>query len=317
VAGTESPPVTSAPLFARLIDDAGLFPPARRSMEEAVAAHASASAGLHAWIAGGFICPVSRLDELGRVLARQGEHGATHEVVAILDGALGGGVDGIAADAARLAARAGSGDSALRVVAVEAPLGTDHGTDPAGAVARHLGALELLDPEIRAFVEIPLGGEGPPSSDALAAIARARTRGERELGAKVRCGGLVATAFPTPASLAHFLATCAELGLPAKATAGLHHPFRRTAPGSGFREHGFVNLLAASGLAAAGTDLTTVTAVLEEEDAGAFALVDGSLSWRGSAIENPRGLLRGYGSCSFAEPVGDLIELGWIEGEIE
>src|SRR5688500_5186576 len=50
----------------RFIDDAGLFPPARKPMERAVADHRAARAGAHAWMLGRFLCPVSRLAELAQ-----------------------------------------------------------------------------------------------------------------------------------------------------------------------------------------------------------------------------------------------------------
>ena len=44
--------------------------------------------------------------------------------------------------------------------------------------------------------------------------------------AKLRTGGVVEEAFPAVDKIAGFIARCAELGVPFKATAGLHHPLR-------------------------------------------------------------------------------------------
>jgi hypothetical protein len=51
-------------LLEHLIDDAGLFPPARLPMRAALAAHASARDGEFEWILGRFLCPASRSAEL-------------------------------------------------------------------------------------------------------------------------------------------------------------------------------------------------------------------------------------------------------------
>ncbi|MDP9386274.1 MAG: hypothetical protein M3P50_13810, partial [Actinomycetota bacterium] len=51
-------------LLGALIDDAGLFPPARKAMDRAIADHRAAQAGEHCWLLGRFLCPASRLEEL-------------------------------------------------------------------------------------------------------------------------------------------------------------------------------------------------------------------------------------------------------------
>lgn len=51
-------------LFARLIDHAPLFPPARLPLPEALAAHRRAREGAHGWIVRRFVVPASALPEL-------------------------------------------------------------------------------------------------------------------------------------------------------------------------------------------------------------------------------------------------------------
>ena len=72
---------------------------------------------------------------------------------------------------------------------------------------------------------------------------------------------------------------------------------------AGEREHGFLNLLEAVGLAEEGADEAAVRAVLAERDPAALL----------GAAERPRGaLFVSIGSCSFAEPVEDLQGLGLL-----
>jgi hypothetical protein len=123
---------------------------------------------------------------------------------------------------------------------------------------------------------------------------------ERGARAKVRCGG---ARVPSVEELAAFVRGCRERGLVFKATAGLHHAYP-TPDG----EHGFLNLLAA--------------AVFGEEDEalraprGSFELDGDSFRWDGreagaeELAATRRGLFASIGSCSFFEPVEELVELG-------
>jgi hypothetical protein len=54
-------------LLERLIDHAPLFPPAALPMDEALAEHRRARESAEAWMLGRFVCPASKLGELGEV----------------------------------------------------------------------------------------------------------------------------------------------------------------------------------------------------------------------------------------------------------
>jgi hypothetical protein len=122
----------------------------------------------------------------------------------------------------------------------------------------------------------------------------------RGVRAKIRCGG---ERIPTVEELAEFIRGCRSRGLVFKATAGLHHAYP-TAAG----EHGFLNLLAACVFG-------------DEEEAlaarpGAFDLDAESFRWDGreagarQLADLRAGLLHSIGSCSFFEPVEELLALG-------
>jgi hypothetical protein len=105
-----------------------------------------------------------------------------------------------------------------------------------------------------------------------------------------------------------------RLGLPFKATAGLHHPFRLRDEVIGVLQHGFMNLLAATALA----EVADAAAIVAETDPGAFELSAAGLRWRGhvadaGALARARELFTAYGSCSFDEPVADLVAHGILE----
>ena len=154
----------------------------------------------------------------------------------------------------------------------------------------HVEAVEMVGvsredlADVETFCEVPLEDGW---RDTLAAVAAAGAK------AKIRCGG---AEVPSEEKVAAFVVAARDADVAWKATAGLHHPVRTE------REHGFLNLLEAVGLAESGAGEAAVRAVLAERDPAAL---------RG-AIERPRGRFVSIGSCSFAEPVEDLQGLGLL-----
>jgi hypothetical protein len=164
------------------------------------------------------------------------------------------------------------------VVQVEAPLGV------------------TLPPEtlrVRRYLELPPTGE---VDAAVEAVHRAGAR------AKVRCGGQTPDAVPSLERLAQVLVACADRKLPLKATAGLHHPFRRRSS-LGVVEHGFVNLLAAASAAVAGADADHLVQILDTGESSGGGLL-------GRIDKHSRALLTSIGTCSLDEPVSELQALG-------
>ncbi len=276
--------------FHTLIDYAGLFPPAQLSVAAAQAEYAAARSGPHAWMLGRFILPAT-------ILA--GWSGIDAPFSVILDG----GFD----ELDRLSALRERNDG---IQAIEiSPKVWAQGETFAGAIdalSRRLGGACA---GLEVYVEIPGVAHSPQTlAQTMPAVARAG------LAAKLRCGGLTADAFPSVEEVADFILAANHSGVPFKATAGLHHPVRRLDAASGFRMHGFLNLLAAAALASR-LDARTVRLVLAEEDASAFSFDDRSFAWRDERIgieelRQARTAFVAYGSCSFSEPTHDLATLG-------
>jgi hypothetical protein len=159
--------------------------------------------------------------------------------------------------------------------------------------------------EVEVYVELPVDDGLEAALAGLAAI---------DAGAKIRCGGVSAEAFPPVEAVARFVCASHEAGVRWKATAGLHHPIRHVEEATGFPMHGFLNLLAAAAFADAGEE--AVAAILAEEDPAAFALDENGLAVHGRRADaetlarTRRERLVAYGSCSFTEPVEDLTALG-------
>ena len=282
-------------LLSSLVDYAGLFPPAGLSMADAAAAYASHLAGRDAFMLGRFVCPASRLDELAiAAAAHWGADDAPWRVSALAPDPV--------ADFPRIHAFNAAHAGRAVVDAVEGKATTTRDVDQFAAA---LGDLE-------GFVEVPLD---PDPAALLADCARLG------LKAKARLGGVVAEAIPRPELVARFLVRCRELGLPFKATAGLHHAVRGAYPVTYEPDapratmHGFLNLLFATYVVLRGGDEAEACAVLEDRDAAAFGVASDGVHWREVVIPLPqiarlRETMIGIGSCSFREPVADIAALG-------
>jgi len=171
----------------------------------------------------------------------------------------------------------------------------------------HTAVQPLLDLAPVVYVESPPG----VGLDALNTLADAR-RGGHDVRAKIRTGGASAETFPTPRQTAAFIELCAQLAIPFKATAGLHHPFRHPSTIPDATEHGFINLLSAARAAVAGGELEPI---LSETDPSAFDVRLAMWNAAGTAVaaNEVRSLLCSIGSCSFREPAGYLRSLGALE----
>lgn len=145
---------------------------------------------------------------------------------------------------------------------------------------------------------------------------------EQNSFAKIRMGGVKPEAIPNVDKVASFILKCAELKLPFKATAGLHHPIRaqqaltyeHDAPRAVM--HGFINVLMAAAFAYYGDK--DIEPVLAEQDPSKFtfdhekACYENRCLSLNQIIEARRQFIHSVGSCSFEEPIHDLKELGLL-----
>ncbi len=176
------------------------------------------------------------------------------------------------------------------------------------AAARKQAGLDAFP----SYVEIPYDDRWKSELEgALFALSR------HGLRAKLRCGGVVADAFPSASDLTTFIcAAIQQHSVPFKATAGLHHPVRHLDQQTGAMMHGFLNVLAAAAFALKGMPPNDVLDVVSCEDSQRFRFGENGLEWEREhlgaddlrvARENS---FISYGSCSFAEPTSDLQTLG-------
>jgi hypothetical protein len=282
-------------LLGRILEYAGLFPPAALDMESALRNYQRYADTDEFWLLGGFVLPANRLEEFAgafeRVWGTEQERPWTLKVVCA----------GETADDVRAIEDFQQG--AVFIGSLEAKAANAHAAKE---------VLERLPAARSRYVEFP----PERAREVLPVLAEYGAR------AKLRMGGVTAEAVPPAEKVAQFLLACAGERVAWKATAGLHHAVRgvrELAPGGArVAMHGFVNLFLAGALAFFGADEGALVKTLNEEDAAAFKLDDDVIRWHDNALivdqlAQVRGEFAiGFGSCSFAEPVEDLKAMGWV-----
>ncbi len=263
---------TDPKLWTDLIDYAGVFPPARLGVAEALARYDKAASGEDCWMLGACLLKASQLYGLmpGQAPSRLG---------VVLDLPTVEIADHWKMNQIEMVLAAGPVEEQVRPVAERSSVvyvESRHPTD-----LTHLGE--------------------------LAALRKAGI----DARAKLRTGGVSANSFPSVEQVARFIEATLELGVPFKATAGLHHPIRRTSDTPGITEHGFINLLAAVRAALADTP-SDVRNALSSTDAKQFDLTNATWRKVGRAVPpaSIRTVFRSFGSCSFEEPSHYLRKLG-------
>jgi hypothetical protein len=291
-------------LVAGVVDYAGLFPPAALEMSTAVANYASYRASDDAWMLGRFVVPVARLDEwtaaVGAVSAG-GQHTLDGgRVSALLSGEFSREAELIAA----------FNRASPHGVCIDVAEGRASTPDAVLAMAA------AMPDDVMLYCELP------HRHDPLALLQAVKSAGVR---AKLRAGGVTPDAFPSAADIVRFLRRSFEMGVTAKATAGLHHPlrgeYRLTYAPDAARGvmYGYLNVFLAMGAIRIGADDDMSTSVLLEQRSSSFVMRDDAVVYAPDGVETLTLLLPtlsalretglvAFGSCSFREPVEELCE---------
>ena len=282
-------------LLDRIVDYAGLFPPAALGMESAVKNYQKYLDGNDSPLLGAFLTPAARLEEFSAafdaVCCSEQEAPWTLSIVC-------------------------AGQTAQDVQAIEdfqqgAVFIASLETKAADArVAKE--TLERLPAARARYVEFP----PEKAADVLPIL------GEYGARAKIRMGGPTPESIPSTEAVAQFLLACARERVAWKATAGLHHAvrgMRELEPaGPRARMHGFVNVFLAGSIAFFGADESAIARTLKEEDPAAFRADDEVIRWHDNMLTSDQleqvrnEFAISFGSCSFTEPVTDLKAMGWL-----
>lgn len=264
------------PLVRNLCDDASVFPPGLAPLPEAVAAHRRYRESWFAGMVGPLVLPVSALGgflALGQPVPLCLTFPDGPE---LLSGAL----------------REASG---LLGVEIAVPAGL--------AVVDLVRRIEkaLDGRRVDVAVEVPRDDR---RDAVLGALAGTPYR------AKFRTGGVRAELYPGEDELASAVLAAARAGVAFKATAGLHHAVRNTDPGTGFEQHGFLNLILAADAAASGAARPDLSRLLAERDGPRVAGQVRALGAERTAAA--RRLFTSFGTCSITDPLRELTSLGLL-----
>ena len=291
-------------LLERLIDYAGLFPPASLAMRPALENYGAYLRSEWNWILGRFIVSASRLgefeDAFSTVPAAPGAPPENWRLSVLLGDDRAGDLASVGEFNTRMAG-SGAGRNAV-VESVEVKVAS---ADEIARLARS------IPPELTAYFEIPASSYG----ECIAALAGCDRR------AKIRTGGETADKFPAPESVIDFIRLCAAARVPFKATAGLHHPVRsehrltyQSDSPSGMM-HGFLNVFLAAAFLRGGMEPELARELLTEQSPQAFHFDRDRIAWRQHRLSQSeiaaarQSFAISFGSCSFTEPVGDLRSL--------
>ncbi|GAB4365073.1 MAG: hypothetical protein Kow0042_04050 [Calditrichia bacterium] len=315
-----------------LIDYAGLFPPAKLSMEEAVKNYCRYMKGADSWMLGRFICPLARLAEFCSVAERCWK-GDSPIKLSVLPRYVQNPTDLLKMLQSDLKNASSIMEQYPGLFVVEFLEMRLPGTIPDKSLPDFLAnfynmLIQFVRdhslPAIRPFFEWDALPENRPDYGRLAEIIAAQNR---ELaspalfpaGLKLRCGGETPTAIPDVPIVAQAIQEVYRHRLPFKATAGLHHAVSHFNDSLPKKMLGFLNLFGALLLFWADRIAPDKLALLlEDENPQNFQFNDEFFIWRNFQINREEiTRLRGnyvvsFGSCDFDEPREDLREMNLL-----
>ncbi|MDM9382639.1 hypothetical protein QUB80_18245 [Chlorogloeopsis sp. ULAP01] len=277
-------------LLLSVVDYAGLFPPAKLDLQQAMANYACYQTTAYAWMLGRFVLPASRFKEFTELLPKfPTQQQWTLSVILSQD---------IELDIKKVRSL---NNNAITVTSLEIP------PLPPTEIIK---VLSHLPEGVDSYFEIPL------HSEIETYIAVLRHTGA---SAKIRTGGFTIDAFPSVTQLYECILAFAKAQIPFKATAGLHHPLSgkhslTNEPDSLIAQmHGFLNVTLVAALIYQ-QKITQAEALelLRESSPEALKITADSISWRDyqlnlAEIEQTRQkFFRSFGSCSFDEPIDAL-----------
>lgn len=300
--------------MSRIIDYAGLYPPANLPLEEAFQNFLEYQDSPDSWMLARFVIPAKRLPHLTPLMPASapmlsfttlGRSGATADEF----------LTHLNLDLEDIRSFREAHSAGVVVDMFEAALPSSALTDATQAHDLVKSASDMLNKNgITVFFEASFGEGWQLRAENL--IRALRKLKDRHVGFKLRTGGVTADAFPSTEQVAWAIASVRDAGVPLKCTAGLHHPIRHYNESVQAKMHGFLNVFGAGVLAEAhGLSQAQIQAILEDENPANFTFDENGFVWRDlrvvtSEITKSRPFATSFGSCSFDEPREDLRKSG-------
>ena len=313
-------------LLKRLIDYAGLFPPASLPLDQAFKNFIEYTSGDYNWMLSSFITPAKKLDELTQLI--QGANTAGPLRFSIL-GTGGDTVDDfndsfkndIEAWKKFLTDNEGKVKTKFYEVKLPQELIASQDSGDIGDFVETVSSnvADSIGKDTILFFEATPGSEWRTDISAAIEGIKIHDIDIYNTGFKLRTGGTNAADFPLPEVVAFTIRECLNRQIALKFTAGLHHPFRHRDEEFRKRIHGFINIFAAGAIAIRhNISEYELINILEEEDPATFEFTDEYFSWdkyRVTAEDikySREALTISFGSCSFTEPIEDLQKLNLL-----
>jgi len=284
-------------LLRGLVDDAGLFPPTALPVRQALARHRADRVVGHPMHTGRLLCPVGALEELCAHLGP--DERVEVGLVAETDQEMAGGV--VRDPRVRVAhyeIRASGPDlgKAARYLRATAA----HAARARRLFARRTSGADPSPGRRSVYVEF---GPGREAREGIAGIA-----GVPGLGVRIRCDGVEPA---DPDEVAASVVACFDHGVPFRFGSGPLHAVRHTDPLTGTVRLGYLNLFAATAVAARGGGPNKARRELLDTDQE--RLLDRVRGIDEATAVRIRELFVGYGARSTRDPVTDAERLGLLD----
>tara|TARA_B100001250_G_scaffold266372_1_gene229753 strand:+ start:474 stop:1481 length:1008 start_codon:yes stop_codon:yes gene_type:complete len=324
-----------------LIDYAGLFPPAKLPLDEAINEYISHFSGQEKWMLGRFIIPISQLNELDEFIPKFDGIGTLK--LSVLGAQSTSDKEFLEQTKNEIAIINGyrekhKGKVTIEVIETKLP-----SQSPSKEVMTKI--VKLLDTNnlehYHEFPELPYVGinyattEDEGDWDEKITTTIEMISKLKSAGIKLRCGGIVKDAFPSVEQVAAMIQNCSICQVPLKFTAGLHHPLRHHSSEYDTEMHGFINIFSATVFASTFPKpnneqekfrmFILLSHMIDCQNESDFEFYDEKMIWkvgddRDSRFEISKETIEqsrentaiSFGSCSFQEPMDDLIQLGWM-----
>lgn len=315
--------------MADIIDYAGMFPPAKLKMDEAVGNYIRYRKEKLNWMLARFVCPSNRLRELGNCFQKFEDK--TPFRISVLSHHKKNNtnfLDNLRDVVNSVKSFLDNNGRKFTIDIIETRLPPEiFQTNSSTSVKQILEcsnslfeSADLCDMSLFFEINYPAGWEKMFSTvvEEFSIFSR-KSLNIKRAGIKLRCGGPHPSAFIGPSTVALVIRECRDAMIPLKATAGLHHPIRHFNQRANAMEHGFLNLFGAGILALVhGLSEEHLIPILEDKTPENFVFDNASFAWKNfhASAEDiaaaRRTLMTSFGSCSLAEPEEDLIKLGLL-----
>lgn len=305
----------------KMIDYAGLFPPAKLKLEDALDKYFKYSDSEYNWILSRFICPAKLLEPL-KVIVNQHSESKKKITLSLLVGNGNSIVDfkiNLQNDLNNWSSfMSDSENITAHIVEMKLPDELILSNDQNRILSEINFILESLQDKLSyqvfSFLEGTMGEKWEKNiANLIQAIKMNNEQNDNNTGFKLRTGGIEPGLFPRSEQIAFCIRECLDRAIPMKCTAGLHRALTHHDNNMNTNVYGFLNVFAA-GIIAMRHNITNkdLTELLEDEDINNFVFTEDYFSWKGwetgieDIISARKNLILSYGSCNFEEPVEEL-----------